>query len=294
MENITFNADGLVLKGHLFKPRNFDPNQKYPALITGGSLTSVKEQMAGTYARRLAGEGFVALAFDYRNYGESEGQPRQYEDPALKLKDLQAATTYLLSLPFVAAVGVVGICTSGGSVADLLAEDHRLKAGAAVAAWLPNAEVLPLLYGSQETIDRLKQSGKSAKERFAETGENELILAYHNTDTTASHVGPMEYYMDNARGGGVKEWENTLSPMSWEPWLAFDPIPKAQHISVPFMMVHSDGCALPDNAKTFYNDLNGPKELVWGDGYHFDYYDQTEQVQMAVENIGRFFRKYLK
>lgn len=294
MESVTFNADGLILKGHLFKPQNFKPGKKYPAIITGGSLTSVKEQMAGTYAKKLAHQGFITLAFDYRNYGESEGQPRQYEDPQLKLKDLQAATTYLLSLPFVEEVGALGICTSGGNVAYLAAEDQRIKAAATVAAWLPNTETLPLLYGSQENVDQLRHTGKKAKERFAETGENDLILAYHDTDKTASHVGPMEYYMDNTRGGGVKEWKNALAPMSWEAWLDFDPMSKAKQINVPFMMVHSDGSALPDNAKTFYEELQGEKELVWADGYHFDYYDQPKQVNMAVEKVSAFFRKHLK
>jgi len=294
MEKITFNADGLILVGHLYKPSNFNETKKYPAVIAGGSLTSVKEQMAGTYAQKLAEQGFVTLAFDYRNYGESEGQPRQYEDPELKLRDLQAATTYVLSLPFVDQVGALGVCTSGGNVAYLAAEDDRVKAAATVAAWLPNEEVLPLLYGNQENVDSLRIAGQKAKQQFALTGKNDIILAYHNTVKTASHVGPMEYYMDTTRGGGVAEWKNELAVMSWETWLDFDPMSKAKEINTPFMVVHSDGSALPDNAKKFYNNLQGEKELVWGDGYHFDYYDQPAQVNAAVEKVSAFFFKKLK
>ncbi|PRX54175.1 alpha/beta hydrolase [Flagellimonas meridianipacifica] len=293
MEKVTFNADGLVLSGHLYKPANFDSSKKYPAIITGGSLTSVKEQMAGTYAQRLAEKGFVTLAFDYRNYGESEGQPRQFEDPELKLKDLQAATTYLLSLSYVENVGALGVCTSAGNVAYLAAEDDRIKAVGTVAAWLPDESVLPMLYGSEDTIQKLREVGLEAKKKFANTGENDIILAYHNEDKTASHVGPMEYYMDTTRGGGVKEWKNELSVMSWGPWLDFDPMSKAKEIKTPFMMVHSDGSALPDNVKKFYNDLQGEKELIWGDGYHFDYYDQPKQVNLAVEEVSAFFSKNL-
>jgi uncharacterized protein len=292
-EKVSFLSDGLVLIGHLYKPTNFDPDKKYGAVITGGSLTSVKEQMAGTYAEKLAERGLITLAFDYRNYGESEGLPRQFEDPNLKLQDLQAATTYLLSLPFVSSVGALGICTSGGNVAYLAANDNRIKATATVAAWLPNDEVLPLLYGSQENINHLVSLGEEAHQQFKENGNSKTVLAYHNIDTTASHVGPMEYYMDNTRGGGVKEWKNEFAVMSWKPWLSFNPMAEASKISTPFMMVHSDGSALPNNAKQFFNDLQGEKELVWGDGYHFDYYDQPAQVNVASEKVSDFFVKYL-
>ncbi len=292
-EKVQFISDGLVLMGNLYKPENFSNSKKYPAVITGGSLTSVKEQMAGTYAEKLAEQGLIALAFDYRNFGESEGQPRQFEDPNLKLKDLQAAVSYLLSLPYVQAVGALGVCTSGGNVAYLAAEDNRVKAVATVAAWLPNSEVLPLLYGSEENVNNLRKVGLESKKQFALNGENKIVLAYHDTDQTASHVGPMEYYMDKTRGGGVKEWKNEFAVMSWETWLDFDPMSRAKNITTPFMIFHSDGSALPDNAKKFYNHLQGEKELVWGDGYHFDYYDQPEQVNVAVEKVSKFFLRNL-
>jgi len=40
-----------------------------PGLVFTGPLSGVKEQVVGTYADRLAGAGFVALAFDHRHFG---------------------------------------------------------------------------------------------------------------------------------------------------------------------------------------------------------------------------------
>lgn len=248
-QDVQFNSDNVLLAGNLYTPDKLNPSKKYPAVVVGGSLTSVKEQMAANYAERLAAKGFVALAFDYRNYGASEGQPRQYENPALKLADLQAAVSYLLSLPYVQAVGALGICTTGGNVAYLAANDSRVKAVATAAAWLPDEAALPALYTSKENVAALRRKGEEAKKHFDATGENQTIPAYSNTDKTASHFGPMEYYMDKTRGGGVKEWKNEFAVMSWEPWLDFAPIDFAASITTPYMMVHSDGCALPENAK---------------------------------------------
>ncbi|WP_306910990.1 alpha/beta hydrolase [Arthrobacter sp. B3I9] len=95
---IKFDRDGLTLVGDLYTPENFDQNGQYLAVLVQGSFSSVKEQMAGTYAEKFAGQGFVALSFDYAHYGASEGSPRQLEAPAEKLADLQSAVSYLLDL----------------------------------------------------------------------------------------------------------------------------------------------------------------------------------------------------
>jgi uncharacterized protein len=105
--------------------------------------------MASTYARRFADEGFVALAFDYSHYGASAGEPRQSESPSDKLRDLQAAVTYLTGLPFVQAVGVVGICTSAANAVCLAAVDERVQAFATVAACLPNPHLYSTMYGPE-------------------------------------------------------------------------------------------------------------------------------------------------
>lgn len=294
-ENLPFKSEGLVLAGDLYKPNGFDASKKYPAIVTGGSLSTVKEQMAGTYAQRLAEKGFVALAFDYRNYGASEGQPRQYENPALKLKDLEAAVTCLLSLSYVKAVGALGVCTSGGNVAYLAADDKRVKAAAFVAAHLSDLSNVDAFYRNMgKDPDALRKAGREARELYERTGEVRMIPAYSNNDQHASHVGPMEYYMDPGRAASHKEWKNEFALMSWETWLQFDPVSKAPQISIPVMMFHSDRCALPDNAKKFYNNLPGKKEMVWGRGYHFDYYDVPAQIGEVIEKVNDFFKQYVR
>ena len=54
-------------------------------------MTSVKEQVTGVYAAAFAVRGIAALAIDHRHYGESGGQPRQYEYSAHKIEDLRRA-----------------------------------------------------------------------------------------------------------------------------------------------------------------------------------------------------------
>ena len=71
---VTFESEGLKVVGSLFRPENYrEKSSPLPAVLVAGAMTGVKEQVAGSYAERLARSGFVTLALDHRHFGESEG-----------------------------------------------------------------------------------------------------------------------------------------------------------------------------------------------------------------------------
>src|SRR4051812_3771539 len=89
------------------------------------------------------------------------------------------------------------------------------------------------------------------------------------------------------------EYRNEAALMGLEQFFDFDPASQASALTTPTMVVHSDGCAFPEEAKKLYDGIQGDKELVWADGNHFDYYDSQAQIDNAVENVTRFFRIHL-
>jgi fermentation-respiration switch protein FrsA (DUF1100 family) len=292
-----FDAGDTVLVGNLFRPEG-RPETRYPAVVVGGSLTSVKEQMGGTYAAEMAKRGFIALAIDYRHYGESGGEPRQYENPEAKAEDLSAAVAYLRSRPDVRpdAIALLGVCTSGGNVLYAAARDPKIGAVATVAAHLAEPSVIASLpvYGGPETIERHRQDGRAARDMYERTGENTLIVCYGDgTDPGAGFIGPLVYYFDKKRGGGVPQWKNAFAVMSWEPWLDFDPVREAARVLTPTVIVHSDGCVMPDQARKVHALLKGPKTLHWTTGNHFDFYDGQEKIREAADVIAEHFRRHL-
>jgi fermentation-respiration switch protein FrsA (DUF1100 family) len=294
-QKIQFDSGDSFVVGHLYAPDGYSAGRRYPAVVIGGSLTAVKEQMGGIYAIEMAKHGFLALAIDYRHYGESGGEPRQYESPETKAEDLVAAVSYLASRSDVRpdGIGLLGICTSGGTVLYAAARDRRIAAIALVASHLAEPAIAPMLYNGPEGVARRRAAGRAAREEYQRSGRNALILSYHDTDKSASHVGPMPYYMDKARGGGVAQWMNALAVMSWEPWLDFDPVSQAAKVTAPALIVHSDGSALPDQARKVHGLLQGPKTLHWTSGDHFTFYDGPEKVREAADVSAAHFRAHL-
>ena len=135
-QKVRFDAGDSFVVGNLYVPADYSESTRYPAVVVAGSLTSVKEQMGGTYAAEMAQRGFVALAIDYRHYGESGGEPRQYEDPEAKAVDLSAAVSFLSARQDILAnsISLLGVCTSGGTVLYTAASDNRVAAVACVAS----------------------------------------------------------------------------------------------------------------------------------------------------------------
>jgi dienelactone hydrolase len=82
---VTFHNQFTSMAGSLFVPPNMDKTKKYKALVVAHPFGGVKEQTAGTYARKMAEKGYVTLAFDASHQGESGGYPRDTENPAERI-----------------------------------------------------------------------------------------------------------------------------------------------------------------------------------------------------------------
>ncbi len=115
---VHFLSEGLKVVGHLYLPENYKKGRKLPAIVIVGPKGAVKEQTQGIYAKKLSGKGFITLAFDHRTYGESEGEPRHYENPYMKIEDAKTAISYIGSLDVVDKnrIGLLGVCNGGGLV----------------------------------------------------------------------------------------------------------------------------------------------------------------------------------
>ncbi|MCT4583267.1 MAG: alpha/beta hydrolase [Flavobacteriales bacterium] len=302
MKKVNFNSEGAKLVGNLYYPTNYKEGTTYPAIIVSGSWTTVKEQMAGLYAQHFAEQGFITLAFDFRNFGESEGEPRFYESPQLKKVDIKNAVTYLSGLKEVetSKIGAFGVCAGAMYTLMAAAEDDRIHTVVTAASWLHDEEAVKLFYGGEEGVNEKINAAKAAKKKYAQDGSVAYIPTISTTDETAAMYGPYDYYLNPERGA-IKEWSaDQFAVMSWEDWLTTNPMPSAEKINCPILMIHSDGAVLPNYTKKFFNAIRTEdKRLHWMDTelespYHqFNFYDQEAEIKETIKEAVAWFNQKL-
>ncbi|MEU0538963.1 alpha/beta fold hydrolase [Nocardia sp. NPDC005978] len=285
-ELFSFTSAGDRLAGVLHLP----VGEPLGAVVTSGPLTSVKEQAAGAYARALAERGYAALAFDHRTFGESEGQPRQFENPYGKAEDIRAAVTALLAdertreLPVVA----VGVCAGAGYMARAVADDPRIKAFAGVAGYYSDTSVAT---PSPEAIAR----GRAAEARWRETGVAEMIpaVAPDGGDVGMPLREAYEYY--GTPRGAVPNYTNGFAVQSFAYTSEFDTIEAAARIAVPYVMVHSEHALAPAFARKFYATVSSPKSELWLESVgQIDFYDDPRLIDAAADAAAQLFRSVLE
>ena len=297
-EKVEFLSDGLKIIGNLFKPDNFEEGDVLPAVIVAGPMTGVKEQVSGLWAERLAKAGFVTLAFDHRNFGESEGTPRQHEDPAKKIEDLKNAISFLASLPEVdpSKIGACGISMGGGYVLQLAAWDRRIKAVTIVASGLNLGDTFLEMMGKEALIKRLEELN-AARQKHYDTGEVQYIPAVATGGKPAAMIGdePFEYY--GTSRSWSPGWVNRYTTESIENLMSFNAVSYAHHVApTPLLIIHgkNDKYCLPKFAQEVYDKAGEPKVIMWVDApNHIDLYDVEKYLEPAVNKTVEWFNKYL-
>ena len=293
VKHVSFKSGGETLVGDLYVPSDAEGGTR-PGIVVTGSWTSVKEQMAGLYARSLAERGLVALAFDFRNFGESGGGVRDLESAKLKEEDITAAADFLGHRPEVATgeVGGLSVCASSGYMAHAIADGAAIRSYATVAAWLHDPASARALY-TPAGYDAFLAQGRAAEADYKLSGKVDYVPAFSMTDKQAAMQGTSPGYYGDPERGAIPQWENRFAQMGWVEWLTFDALSAAPGITIPTLMVHSDGSALPDNVRRFYAELKGPKSLYWMQGQHLDFYDRPALVSEAADVVAAHFHRTL-
>src|ERR1700759_1293881 len=96
-EDVEFDADGVTLRGWFYTPD--DAGGSLPTIVMAHGYSAVKEMYLDRFAEAFAAAGLAAFCFNNRNFGASDGEPRQEIDPWRQVRDYRDAITYAQGVP---------------------------------------------------------------------------------------------------------------------------------------------------------------------------------------------------
>ncbi len=296
------NRYGIAIAADIYKAKELDETQKYPALIVGAPYGGVKEQGPCVYANELAQRGFVVLTFDQVYMGESAGEPRRVSSPELFAESFSAAVDYLgVKVPYVdrERIGAIGICGSGGFALSAASVDVRIKAVATTSMYdISNGREMMNL--TKEQIDGMKKRLCEQRWTDYENGEPEYIPGFPEipyADDEVPETDPItnewnRFYAvcrghhPNARGGFT-----TTSNLAMMQFKCLDYIDEIS--PRPILFVVGDRAHSRSFSEVAYEKAAQPKELfVVDDAEHIDLYDRTDRI--PFDKLEGFFKENLR
>ncbi|KAL0940186.1 X-Pro dipeptidyl-peptidase protein [Colletotrichum truncatum] len=294
------NHYGINLAGNIHYPNGFSNDSVYGAIVSVGPAASIKEHTSGLYARKLAEEGFITLAYDSSFRGESGGEPRDQENPNVRVEDIRGAVDFLVSLPYVDdnRIAVLGICAGGGYAATAAMTERRIKAVGAIAPVNGGRENRAA--GQNATISSLEQIARlrSAEARGEEWSLSPWMPDEYQNSTDIDQREGYDYY--STPRAWHPNWINQVRSSTMDAVMAFDAFYLAEMLlTQPLQVIVGtkpgsfgsiqDGKSLYDIAAS--NDKN---IISIENASHFDLYDNSEYVDQAVTRLSTFYRTRLQ
>lgn len=269
-EEIDFQSEGVTLRGRLHKASR----PEAPLVVLAHGFSATAHMSINAFAAGIAEADYHVVAYDHRNFGTSDGEPRFGFDQWTQVRGYSDAITHSLNLPEVETDQIVvwGESMGGANVQYVAAFDSRVSAVIAHTPGCGETYVEPAedltdfqaLASYAEQGDLSEEAAALVQVRFADlpTSDAPVMLNFDAALEYAQIYGQRE--------GSL--WSNDVTIVVRKAPELSVPVVAAQ-ISVPTLyVVASDdevAGASPDVARQCFDTIDAPK--VWEDieGGHF-------------------------
>jgi len=286
---VEFYSAGTRLAGDLYVPEGHAERAAGVVLCCG--YTGIKDLYLNDMARRLAAAGYVALTFDYKGWGRSDGPPLRLA-PYGRVEDAQAALTFLAQQPEVdpGRLGLYGISYGGSTAVFTAAIDQRVRAVVSVTGvgdgprWMRGVRT-PWDYralverGARDWAEQVR-TGRSELADRAEVLQHdpksaEIAAAARRGLSGAAMQVPLEFVHETL--GFRPEWVvDRIAPRA-----------------ALFITSDADELVLPEESIRMHERAGAPKRLVVLKGYgHYEVFVPPAIDEVMAETTD-WFREYL-
>jgi uncharacterized protein len=279
--------DGILLRGWHYRPKN--GGGPWPTIVMAHGYSAVKEMYLDRFAEVFAAARLAAIVFDNRNFGASDGEPRQEVHPWQQIDDYRDAISFAQSLPETDAerIGVWGSSYSGGHVIVLGAIDRRIKCVASQVPLISGHRTARRLIRADLIADIERMCAEDRRNRYK--GKAPGMIPVVSPDGPAVLPTPDSWqWFDETGRTRAPAWRNEVTLRSVELFLAYEPGAYIAYVSpTPLLLVVAlaDHLTVPDVALAAYEQALHPKMLVTLKGGHFDpYIAEFDTASAAARN----------
>ena len=274
------------------------PGTNGGCVIMAGGLAVTKEPGTDRFAKRFHEAGFTVLAFDYRHFGESGGQPRQIARIGAQQADWKAAIAFARTLTEVdrTRLAIWGFSSSGGHVFPVASRDPDLAAAIAQTPLADGPAAMLNATRHQTRIALLRFTARAILDAFGGlVGRNPLLVPLAGEPGTVTSLttpdslnGAEALNPDNV----YPDWQQEVAARSALRVGLYRAGRHASRVRCPLLVLayDDDGVAVP--GPTVRAAQRAPRgELVRLPGGHYEpFMDGHEQ---AVEIQLSFLRRHL-
>ncbi|MDQ3572034.1 MAG: alpha/beta hydrolase [Actinomycetota bacterium] len=289
---VRFRSGDAECAGVLFRP---ETGATVPCVVLGHGFGAVKEGGPTRVAERYAEAGFAALAFDYRHFGESGGEPRQLLDIGRQHDDYRAAVEFVRDLEGIDPdrVALWGSSFAGGHVVTVASRDPRV---AAVVAQVPH----------MDGIATLRNLGPASALRLTAAGLIDEIGGLAGRDlrmlpivgppgTTGAMTTPDALPGYRSMYDEGFEWRNEVAGRVALRVATYSPGRKAKGLRCPVLVQVAADDAITPPAAALTAAARAPRgeSVVYAGLGHFDVY-RGEALKRTISDQLEFLHRHLE
>jgi pimeloyl-ACP methyl ester carboxylesterase len=274
------------------------PGTNGGCVVMAPGFAVTKEPGTDPFATPFHEAGFTVLAFDFRRFGESGGQPRQIARPGEQRADLQAAIAFARTLPGVdpTRVAIWGFSLAGGHVFPVASRDPDLGAAIALSANADGQAASRNAMRYQAPLALLRLTGRGLLDALGGLCGREPLLVplARERGTVAVFAAPGALKGDEALNPGNRypDWQQAVAARSALRVSFYRPGRVAARVECPLLVLayDQDDAALSGPAVRAGNRAPLGEVVRLPGGHYEPYMDGHEQ---AVVLQLSFLRRHL-
>lgn len=285
-KEITFFSEGSKIAAHLYGPR--EKRKKAPAIVLCHGFAGIKELLLPVFARKFADNGYTSLVFDYRGFGESEGE-RGRLVPTEQVTDIRNALTFMETLEEVDPdhLFLWGTSFGGANAIAAAGSDSRIR-----------ALCVQLTFGSGERVITGNMSCEEKGKLFATF---EKVEKRQVTTNKTMLLKPVQILTDEqsksfytSQVADYPALETKIPLLTIKRTIEYKPEELLERVKVPLLIIgaENDRVNPVEESHILFERASEPKELmILENTGHYECYE-GEVFEKISDSTLAWFKKY--